>query len=87
MDLLKGTSSATENPLKEFTDAVGNAPSKDDSGVPVDNCETGGRSAGENYQDVGEKHKDQETEVAGNCEANVAGSSNLPPSKRSKVHS
>ncbi|XP_022874545.1 protein PHOSPHATE STARVATION RESPONSE 1-like [Olea europaea var. sylvestris] len=87
MDLLKGTSSATENPLKEFTDAVGNAPSKDDSGVPVDNCETGGRSAGENYQDGGEKHKDQATEVAGYCEANVAGSSNLPPSKRAKVHS
>ncbi|KAL2556401.1 phosphate starvation response 1 [Forsythia ovata] len=90
MDLLKGTSSATDNPLKEFKDAEGDAPFKDDSGVPVDNSERGGKlanvTAGENRQDVGEKHKAHETEVVGNCEANVAGTSNLPPSKRAKVH-
>ncbi|CAI9776655.1 unnamed protein product [Fraxinus pennsylvanica] len=61
MNMLKGTSSATENSLKEFIDSVGNALSKSDSGVPVDSRETGRKSSNvperENSRDVGEKHK------------------------------
>ncbi|CAI9776657.1 unnamed protein product [Fraxinus pennsylvanica] len=89
MNMLKGTSSATENSLKEFMDSVGNALSKSDSGVLVNSRETGRKSsnvpARENSRDVGEKHKAHESEVVGNCEANVAGASNLSPSKHAKV--
>ncbi|KAI3460977.1 hypothetical protein Pfo_017640 [Paulownia fortunei] len=87
MDVLKGTSSTSENACKELTDAVQNPPAKDNSGVEADNSSAGGDLAnaatgsGEDSQMAGEKQKVPDTEVLGNPNGKVES----PPSKRAKV--
>lgn len=85
---IKGTSSTSENPLKELTDIGQNPPTKDNSGAEADKSSKGGNSSnaptgyGEDHQVVSEKQKVSETEVVKNSSAKVE----EQPSKRAKVH-
>lgn len=84
---LKGTSSTSENPLKELTDIGQNPPTKDNSGAEADKSSTGGNSSnaptvyGEDRKVVGEKQKVSESEVLENSSAKIE----EQPSKRVKV--
>ncbi|CAI9774392.1 unnamed protein product [Fraxinus pennsylvanica] len=89
-DLLKGTSSTIENSITELTGAAQSSPGKDDSGLQAGISKTGGDqsnlsiASGENSKAIEEKFKALETQVFGNSEANIDGTS--PSSKRAKVH-
>ncbi|KAK6164401.1 hypothetical protein DH2020_001265 [Rehmannia glutinosa] len=85
VDLLKGSSSASENPSKESTDdKVQNSSAKDNLVLDADKKETKGETAktsGETSLLAAEKQK----AVLENSEASVGGTSDLPPTKRAKV--
>ncbi|KAK6164422.1 hypothetical protein DH2020_001286 [Rehmannia glutinosa] len=85
VDLLKGSSSASENPSKESTDdKVQNSSAKDNLVLDADKKETKGETAktsGETSLLAAEKQK----AVLENSEASVGGKSDLPPTKRAKV--
>ncbi|PIN06918.1 hypothetical protein CDL12_20522 [Handroanthus impetiginosus] len=89
MDLLKGASSTSENPSKELLDTMQNSSAKDTSVTEADKKETEDEpaktSAAETSQPAGEKQEALQTGVLINTEANSAGTSDLPPTKRAKV--